>query len=207
MDQKAATVFEAQKRGTHMIARTEGSRSADERLDFVSEFVGRAVNTSDSSKGDLLEWSLQTALRQIARREYDLAISSLCQSVRETQSVAAYLLLAEAYLRDRQIEMALVTLDVLEYVESGLPEAKVMKGFVLREKGDHEESRKYFCAAVSANPSLRLAWKMLIDLALDRGDPHEAARLLSEALRYSTRNGHLMEMQRNLAEVESACHG
>ena len=188
-----------------MIARLEKSRADDKRLDIVSEFVGRAVSDSNMSNGDLLEWSMQTALRQIANREYDLAISSLCQSVRETQSVAAYLLLAEAYLRAGQIEMALVTLNVLEYVDPGLPEAQLMKGFVLREKGDNEESRKCFRAAVATEPSMRAAWKELIDMALDRGDPYEAARLLSEALRHSARNDRLMEVQGSLLEVESAC--
>jgi predicted Zn-dependent protease len=188
-----------------MIARIERRGLDDERFDFVSEFVGRAMSASDLPNGDLLEWSLQTALRQIAGREYDLAISSLCQSVRDTQSAAAYLLLAEAYAQAGQAEMALVTLDVLEYVDPDLPEADMMKGFLLREKGDYEEARKRFRAAVQARPSLYAAWKELIDMALDRGEPYEAARLLSEALRHGSRNGRLMETQGSLSEVESAC--
>jgi tetratricopeptide (TPR) repeat protein len=186
-----------------MIARIERNKADDKRLNLVSEFVGRAVCASNASNGDLLEWALQTALRQVAGGEYDIAISSLCQSVRETQSVAAYLLLTEAYLRSGQVEMALVTLDVLQYVNPGLPEAQLMKGFVLRERGDYEESRKCFRAAVATEPSMRAAWKELIDMALDRGETYEAARLLSEALRHSTRNGQLMEIQGSLSEVKS----
>lgn len=186
-----------------MLARVERSRSDDSRFEFVSQFVGRTVIESRSSNGDLLEWSLQTALRQIANREYEFAISSLCQSIRETQSVAAYLLLAEAYLRDGQIEMAMVTLDVLEYVEPDLPEANLMKGFALRDKGDPDGARKCFRSAVATQPAMRVAWKELIDMAIDQGDPHGAARLLGEALRHSSKNGPLTEIQGSLSKVES----
>ena len=188
-----------------MIARIKKSRSEDQRFDFVSSFVADAVNRSDLSLGEVWKWSLQIDIQRIINQEFELAISSLCQSVRETQCAAAYLLLAEAYAQSGQIEMALMTLDVLKYVDSDLPEAEMMKGFLLREKGDYAEARKCLQAAVRARPALRIAWKELIDMELDRGDPHEAARLLSEALRHDARNGQLIDIQGSLSEVNPVC--
>lgn len=184
-----------------MMAQMKKTQPSGGRFGFVSDFVGRVVNESDSAPGELLKWSLHVDLQRVINQEYELAISSLCHSVRETQSSAAFLLLAEAYAQVGEVEMAVVTIDVLRCVDPNLPEAEMMKGFLLREKGDHAEARRCFQATVRARPFLGVAWKELIDMALEQGDHHEAARLLSEAIQHNTENRHLLEIQGSLSEV------
>lgn len=152
-----------------------------ERLAFITACVDRSAGT--------LRHLLQMDLERVLAGECGTAISSLNQLIRDTQSPVAYLLLAEAQLRDGQHGMALVTLDVLSYLRPDFPEGLVVKGLLQWEYGSSTEGEASLHAAIETDPSLELAWRSLIGIARLRGASHEAAHLLSEMAYYHPGRG------------------
>jgi hypothetical protein len=118
----------------------EQAESDAARFRFVSDFVLYAAKRCDPLHGAPLQRSLRLNLDRIVNRNYGQAVCNLRSSVRETQSAAAYLLLAEAYAQSGQTEMALATLDVLQCVEPDRAEAEIMKRF-LRTNRMRRETR------------------------------------------------------------------
>lgn len=186
-----------------MSGQTGSHEIAQDRLAVIMAYIEQLERHEPGAASGLLECALEMDVERILKREYDAAISSLCQCVRETQSPAAYLLLVEAYARSEQSELALVTLDVLSYVEPEMVEAQLVKGYVLRETGRSADARQCFERAAVARPSSRAAWRALIDMALERGEAHEAARLLNDALRNRAVGDTLTGIQGSLAAMEA----
>jgi Tfp pilus assembly protein PilF len=138
------------------------TESDGDRFRFVSDFVSHAVERSDPMHGERAKRLFQLNLQQIINQEYAPAISSLRLSIRETQSTAAYLLLAEAYAQSGQTELALATLDVLRCVELDRAEAEIMKEFLLREHGDCAEAQIFPDNSAAADAPARRAEKISI---------------------------------------------
>jgi len=138
----------------HDFSRCE-SNSA--RFRFVSDIVMHAAEKCDPMHNEPLKRSLQINLQRIFNREYDPAVFNLRYSVRETQSPAAYLLLAEAYAQAGQTELALATLDVLQCVEPDRSDAEMMKSFLVPDNDNCAKEKKCFQAAVKPRMPLRTA--------------------------------------------------
>ena len=94
---------------------------------------------------------------------------SLNWLIGQTQSPAAYMLLAEAHVRQGDIGLALTTLDVLSYMEPGFTEGVLMRGLVECEYGTAAEARSTLRAVVESRPSFLAAWKALIALTREQG--------------------------------------
>ena len=101
------------------------------RFSFVSNCVMHAAKRCIPENNGPLKRSLQMNLWRIFRQEYTPAVCDLCCAIRETQSSAAYLLLAEAYAQAGQTEMAMATLDVLQCVKPDRSDAETMKRFLV----------------------------------------------------------------------------
>lgn len=164
---------------------TTRTKFIDEGLYFISSYVERSTfegGNHDGSKHRLLKHL--AALREGKNHG---SINALTKLVRETQSPAAYLALAGAQLCARAFDSAIITLDVLLYQQPELPEAELMKGIVHLEAGDPAEARALIHKAVESKPMLWSGWKLLIELALQRGDRADAQQLISEALWHDPR--------------------
>jgi predicted Zn-dependent protease len=143
---------------------------SSERLAFVEACVDQCADAKVLTRSTL--WNLlQMDLGRIRSGNYADAVSSLCHLIRETQSPAAYILLTEARARMGQSDLALVTLDVLGYVEPGYVEARLMRGLILCEQGTMTEAREALQSVFRVKPSIPLAWQDLIDIALEQGYP------------------------------------
>jgi hypothetical protein len=125
----------------HMISQVNQTGMDEVRFRLVSDFVQRAIAECDPVHSKMLKRSLQTNLQRMFNRKYTQAVCDLRNSVRETQSPAAYLLLAEAYAQSGQPELALATLDVLRCVHPTRSEAEIMKRLLLQNNGNGVNSR------------------------------------------------------------------
>jgi hypothetical protein len=134
-----------------MIFKLKTPEPDSERFRFVSDFIRYTAERCNPEHDSSLKQSLQIGLQHIINKEYRPAVCSLRCSVRETQSVAAYLLLAEAYAQSGQTEMALATLDVLRCVKPDRSEAEMMKEFLRQE----EDNKKSFRTVVRTRMALR----------------------------------------------------
>ena len=142
---------------------------SSERLAFIETCVDQCTDSRALTRSTM--WNLlQMDLGRIRSGNYDDAVSSLTQLIRETQSPAAYLLLAEARVRMGQGDLAMVTLDVLGYVEPQFVEARLVKGLILCEQGAMTEAREALQSVFRVKPSIPPTWQTLMDTALERRD-------------------------------------
>ena len=95
-------------------------------------------------------------------------------------------------------ENALTVLDILHCMEPDLPEANLLKGFVLGYFNRFGQGKSCLQAAVEQAPQLRLGWIALIEMAMAEGSNYEAARFLTEALRADPHNMELLQSQLGL---------
>lgn len=147
---------------------------------------------------DRLRNTLREELRRIEEGNPELAIANLLNITKATQSPPAYLLLAAANMKADEWENALTVLDILHCLEPDLPEANVLKGFVLGYFNLFGQGKSCLQAAVEQTPQLQLGWIALIETAMAGGSNHEAARFLTEALRADPHNMELLRSQLGL---------
>jgi hypothetical protein len=156
---------------------------SSERLGIVSSCVQQCP-TLPGPGGIRLRESLRRDLELIQRGRCQMAIDHLNEIIPGTQSPVAYLLLAEAYLRDGEPTLALATLDILSYVEPGFTEGALLRGLVECEHGTAADARTTLRAVVESRPSFLVAWKALIAVAIEQGAHQEAEQLRDKALQY-----------------------
>lgn len=166
-----------------MIA-TQPLRYTEACLDLVETYLkehglaGRSPRDQEARKKRLLD--CLSLLRDDSQG--DKLLHEVTAIARQTQAPGAYLALAGAQLNCALYDSALITLDILLFAHPKCHHATLAKGLVLCAAGAPDKGHAHVHEAVQADPGLWLGWQVLIDLADRGGHPHEAERLIGEAL-------------------------
>jgi len=138
---------------------------------------------------------IRAAQWQLFHSRADADLADVRALAAQTHAPAAYLLIAEAQMLINDWHNAEATLQELERWNAELAENNLLRGLILAALHQPAEARQQLQLAVQRKPGLRLAWKALMQLALDEGKLYEAARLFSEALRYGCCHPNFLTLQ------------
>jgi predicted Zn-dependent protease len=165
-----------------MIA-TQPLRYTEACLDLVETYLrehgltGKAPRDQEARKKRLLD-----CLSLLRDNSEEQVLHEVTAIARQTQAPGAYLALAGAQLNCQLYDSALITLDILLFAHPKCHHATLAKGLVHCAAGSLDKGHVHVHEAVQADPNLWLGWQVLIDLADREGKPHEAERLIGEAL-------------------------